>query len=44
MKKWNVVYYKSLSFCTYKTVYAKTAADAIKKARVKYIVDLILED
>ena len=41
MIKWEVDYYvRNKNLYTYKYVYANTAADAIKKARVKNITDL----
>ena len=39
MTKWNVGYYIGNTY-TYKYVYADTAAQAIKKARIKNIVEL----
>ena len=46
MKKWYVLYYvKKQNLYTYKVVQAETASEAIKKARVKNVVDLkILEE
>ena len=39
MTKWNVGYYIDNTY-TYKYVYADTAAQAIKNARIKNIVEL----
>ena len=44
MKKWIVTYYKTHNFVTDKIVIAKSAAEAIKKSKVKYIIDLKTED
>jgi hypothetical protein len=42
MKKWMIVYYKTHNFVTHKIIMAKSSSDAIKKSRVKYIIDLKL--
>lgn len=42
MKKWRIIYYiRNKNLYTYKIVEANTAQEAIKKARVKNIVDLL---
>ena len=41
MKKWEVCYYvRSKNLYTTKTIYADTAQEAIKKARVKHVEDI----
>ena len=43
MKKWRVFYYiRSKNLYTYKDITAESASEAIKKSRVKNIVDLII--
>ena len=43
MKKWRVDYYiRNKCLYTSKIIYAATATEAIKKARVKNIVDLVI--
>lgn len=43
MKKWRVWYYiRNKNLYTYKYITARTASEAIKKSRVKNIVDLII--
>lgn len=43
MKKWRVDYYiRNKNLYTSKIIHAATAADAIKKARVTNIVDLVI--
>lgn len=44
MKKWIVTYYKTHNFLTYKIIMAKSSRDAIKKSRVKYIIDFRLAE
>lgn len=44
MKTWIVTYYKTRNFLTYKKIIAKSAAEAIKKSKVKYIIDLKTEE
>lgn len=41
MKFWEIVYYKTKSFVNKKYFKCLTVAEAIKKARVKNIVDVI---
>lgn len=40
MKKFRIYYYKTRNFITYKIIDAKNADEAIKKAKVKYIVEM----
>ena len=40
MKTYKIAYYKTPRFVNVKTVRAKTVDSAIKKARVKYIMDI----
>jgi hypothetical protein len=39
-QRWEVVYYRSPNTIAFKSVYAKDAESAIKKARVKNLIDL----
>ena len=39
-QRWEVVYYRSKNTIAFKSVYAKDAGSAIKKAKVKNILDL----
>ena len=39
-QRWEVVYYRSKNTIAFKSVYAGDAENAIKKARVKNIIDL----
>jgi len=39
-QRWEVVYYRSKNTIAFKAVYAKDAESAVKKARVKQIIDL----
>ena len=39
-QRWEVVYYRSKNTIAFKSVYAKDAESAIKKARVKNIINL----
>ena len=40
MKKFRIYYYKTRNFITYKIIDAKNTEEAIKKAKVKYIVEM----
>ena len=42
MKEWQVIYYKTRNYISCKTIKARTSAEAIKKARVKDIIDLYI--
>ena len=45
LKKWLVTYYRYSNYITTKTIKTATAGEAIKKSRVKNIIDLeIIEE